>query len=211
MPVVLLVRHGQASAHGEDYDVLSDLGREQARVVGAELQRRSLRDPVVVSGGLRRQRHTADEAVPELARTVDDRWDEFDLLRVFGRRGDPGDDTGAGRGFQGMIDDALAQWIDEAEHDGWVAFRRRTHAALDDLIASLRPGQDAVAFTSGGVIATLAATLIGGSDASVVALNRVAVNAGITKITVGSSGPTLVGYNDHAHFEGDRRSLLPYR
>ena len=59
MPVVLLVRHGQASFGADDYDVLSDRGREQSEVVGRELARRGLRSPVAVAGSLRRQRHTA--------------------------------------------------------------------------------------------------------------------------------------------------------
>ena len=32
---LLLVRHGQASVNGPDYDVLSELGAEQARALGA--------------------------------------------------------------------------------------------------------------------------------------------------------------------------------
>ena len=63
MPVVLLVRHGQASFGAEDYDVLSDTGREQSQVVGVELGRRGLRSPVAVCGSLRRQKDTADIAL----------------------------------------------------------------------------------------------------------------------------------------------------
>ena len=37
MPVVLLVRHGQASFGADDYDNLSDLGREQSTAVGTVL------------------------------------------------------------------------------------------------------------------------------------------------------------------------------
>ncbi|MEU3660325.1 histidine phosphatase family protein [Streptomyces sp. NPDC032940] len=59
MPLICLVRHGQASATAEDYDVLSDLGRTQAAVVGRELARRGLRDPLLVSGTLNGQRDTA--------------------------------------------------------------------------------------------------------------------------------------------------------
>ncbi len=82
MPVVHLVRHAQASYGAADYDALSELGREQSRVVGVELARRGLRDPLVLSGRLRRQRDTAELAMaaaglpgePE----VDGRWDEYD-------------------------------------------------------------------------------------------------------------------------------------
>jgi broad specificity phosphatase PhoE len=211
MPVVLLVRHGQASLHAEDYDVLSETGREQARVVGEELRRRSPRSPVVVTGGLRRQRDTAAAALPEATPRVDERWDEYDHLRLLKVHASDSEYDGTARGLQAVMDIALARWIEERAHDGWMAFQERTYAALDDLVASLSPGVDAVVFTSGGVIATLAARLLGGGPASVVALNRVMVNGSVTKLAVGSSGPSLVAFNEHAHFEGERRALLTYR
>ena len=62
MPTIYLLRHGQASFGTDDYDVLSDLGVHQARVAGAELERRDLRAPLVVSGTLRRQQDTAELA-----------------------------------------------------------------------------------------------------------------------------------------------------
>ena len=43
------------------------------------------------------------------------------------------------------------------------------------------------------------------------ALNRVAVNAGVTKVVAGASGATLVWFNEHAYLERRGRSLLTYR
>lgn len=189
--------------------MLSDTGREQARVVGDELRRRALRRPVVVTGALRRQRDTAAEALPDAAPRVDERWDEYDHLRLLKEHASGSEYDGTARGLQAVMDAALARWIEERAHDGWAAFQERTYAALDDLVASLE--SDAVVVTSGGVIATLAARLLGGGPAFVVALNRVMVNGSITKLAVGSSGPSLVTFNEHAHFEGERRPLLTYR
>ncbi|MFF0201394.1 hypothetical protein [Streptomyces sp. NPDC005017] len=45
----------------------------------------------------------------------------------------------------------------------------------------------------------------------VVALNRVAVNASVTTFVAGASGTTLLTFNEHAHFAGDRRHMLTYR
>jgi len=62
------------------------------------------------------------------------------------------------------------------------------------------------------VIAGLAASLIGVPERAFVPLNRVSVNASITKVIVGSQGKTLVSYNDHSHLEdagGD--DLVTYR
>ncbi|MFE6461840.1 hypothetical protein ACFVP0_30845 [Streptomyces cinereoruber] len=44
-----------------------------------------------------------------------------------------------------------------------------------------------------------------------VALNRVVVNASVTTLVVGGSGTTLLTFNGHAHFVGDRRRMVTYR
>jgi broad specificity phosphatase PhoE len=214
MPVVLLVRHGQASFGSDDYDVLSDVGREQSRVVGAELARRGLRSPVAVCGSLLRQRDTGEIALSfaglTTAPSTDARWDEYDHLDLLKRYvAEDAAHDGSSKGVQVLLDQALAAWVADPLGD-WQAFRGGAVDALSSLVSSLAPGQDAVVFTSGGVIAAVASTLLGVGSAGVVALNRVTMNGAITKLVVGSGGISLVAFNDHAHFE-DRRDLVTYR
>jgi broad specificity phosphatase PhoE len=218
MPLIAIVRHAQASFGAADYDQLSAVGREQAEVVGAELARRQLRDPAVVTGRLRRQQDTAGllAAAAGLAQSsqVDERWDEYDHFALLRRYVDPERvalATSDSRRFQGLLDEALTAWSDDAEDAGWAAFAREAATALEDLAAGLPKGTDAVVVTSGGVLAALAAGLIHAPPATAVALNRVAVNCAITTVIVGSSGATLLTFNDHAHFAGERRALLTYR
>lgn len=212
MPVVLLVRHGQASFGADDYDVLSDLGREQSAVVGAELSRRGLRSPVVVTGTLRRQQDTASLAVPDVAPSVDGRFDEYDSVRLLTTYPAPQveDADLSSRGVQPLLDHALQSWLDDVDGT-WPQFSHGALAAVHELTGSLEKGCDAVVFTSGGVIAAVAATLLGTGAGGVVALNRVAANGAITKLVAGRGGLSLVSFNDHAHFEGPRRGLLSYR
>ena len=61
------------------------------------------------------------------------------------------------------------------------------------------------------MIAALAASLIGAPERTFIPLNRVSVNASITKVIVGSRGKTLVSYNDHSHLEGAGDDLVTYR
>ena len=211
MPVVLLVRHGQASFGADDYDVLSELGREQSAAVGAELARRALRDPVAACGSLRRQRDTATLALPGAEPVVDPRWDEYDHLALLQRYTDPdADNDGSSRSVQVLLDAALGAWVDD--RDGtWPDFSGAAAAALQELADSLQKGSDAVVFTSGGIVAAVCAGLLGLGSAGVVALNRVTANGAITKLVVGRGGVSLVSFNDHAHFEGEARELLTYR
>ncbi len=212
MPVVLLVRHGQASFGADDYDVLSDLGREQNAVVGAELARRDLRSPVVVTGTLRRQQDTASIAMPGVPASVDGRLDEYDHLSLLETYSLPEADVSdlSSSGLQPLLDHALQSWVDDLEGT-WSQFSGGALAAVQELAGSLEKGCDAVVFTSGGVVAALAAELLGMGARGVVALNRVTANGAITKLVAGRGGLSLVSFNDHAHFEGPTRRLLTYR
>lgn len=74
-----------------DYDYLSDLGRNQSRLLGEYVRREGLRFYRVVVGCMRRQAETADLVFgsPLLSgaayshRCEDERWNEFDLNGVF--------------------------------------------------------------------------------------------------------------------------------
>ncbi len=214
MPVVYLVRHGQVSFGAQDYDALSGLGFEQSALVGAELARRQPRDPVVVSGSLRRQRDTAQIVASALGAPArcDPRWDEYDHLELIRRYVDPAPATDAdSRGVQALLDRALEAWVDDTDAGGWAQFRDTATAALGELVAGLGSGRDAVVVTSGGVLAAVCAALLSVPPAGVVALNRVAVNAAVTTLIAGSTGVSLLSFNDHAHFAGERRQLLTYR
>ncbi|RBY97676.1 histidine phosphatase family protein [Blastococcus sp. TF02-8] len=216
MPLICLVRHGQASFGAEDYDVLSDLGREQARCVGEELRRRELREPLVVSGSLLRQRDTAtllaEAAGFSAPARPDPRLDEYDHVDLLERYpgGAPDGEPGT-KHVQQLLDGALRSWIAAGDADGWPAFSSGALAAVRDLAAGLGPGRDAVVVSSGGVIAAVAAALLGAGADAVVALNRAAVNVGVTSVLAGGAGLTLLAFNDHAHVTGPRRELLSYR
>ena len=204
MPVIHLVRHGQASADAAEYDVVSPLGDRQARIAGRELARRGLRDPLVLSGTLSRQRDTAKALIEAAALTtvprIDHRWNEYDHLGLIARY-----PTSAAT-LQDHIDHALTAWIEDRD-GGWGTFRGDAVQALNEIPAQ---GRDAVVVTSGGVIAAVCGALLGLPAAGVVALNRVTVNAGLTTLVHGSRGMSLVTFNDHAHLAADR-ALLTYR
>lgn len=203
MPVVMLVRHGQASFGAQDYDELSDLGRRQAAAVGAELRRRALRDPVVVHGSLRRQRDTAALALPGVGARADARWDEYDHLDLLKRYATARDGPAptSSKQVQHLLDAALLAWVEHGDAGGWPAFSGGAIAALEELVADLGRGRDAVVFTSGGVVAAVGAHLLRGGAETVVALNRVTVNGAVTKLVSGSSGTSLVAFNEHAHLD----------
>jgi broad specificity phosphatase PhoE len=207
MPVIHLVRHGQASVDAADYDILSPLGELQAKAAGRALAQRGLRHPLVLSGTLNRQRDTA-KALAEAADLSfvgdpDSRWNEYDHLRLLTRYSTPA----TVESVQDRVDHALTAWIDDPD-GGWAAFQADAVQALHELPQRLGPGRDAVVVTSGGIIATVCGALLGLPPPGIVALNRVTVNAGLTTFVCGGRGISLLTFNDHAHLD---RALLTYR
>src|SRR5262245_5226693 len=75
MSLMYLVRHGQASFHGSDYDQLSALGVEQSRLLGVHWAELDLIFDQVYFGPLRRHRQTM-EAVAAVYRERCLKWPE---------------------------------------------------------------------------------------------------------------------------------------
>ncbi len=220
MGAVYLVRHGQASFGAANYDVLSDLGRAQARAVGVELARRGVSVSVARCGTLARQRATAELALAESGSGTpvepDARWNEYDHVDIAAHHGGgAAQDSADPRAYQDALEKALTAWI-EAGADSpcaepWPMFLARVRAVFDEVSSSLGRGERAVVFTSGGVISALCGVLLGDAARGMLSLNRVTVNAGLTKVVTGRSGTTLVSFNEHGHFDGEATDLLTYR
>ncbi len=221
MSQLLLVRHGQASWGAADYDVLSELGEQQSRVLGAALAARGVRPDVLVSGSMRRHRQTAAGALAAAGwagEVLEDRgWDEFDHQQMLALHpadaGDGGEPTRAE--FQAWFEAATRRWTggdfaDEYD-ESFSAFGARVDAAVRRTVSRLGSGQTAVVFTSGGPISWAAASLLGAGAELWSRLNPVTVNASVTKVVVGRRGATLVSFNDHGHLEPAGTGLLSYR
>jgi broad specificity phosphatase PhoE len=223
MGLVLLVRHGQASFGADDYDVLSETGWEQSRVLGAALAAAGLEPGALLHGRMRRQRETA-EAMAAAAGwasplEIDPAWNEFDHLGVITRASasaplsaaDPQDR----RAFQASFEEATARWAggehDDEYDESWPAFVDRVHDGLAQ--ACDREGVTVVV-SSGGPIAAACATLVDPEAAADELprlwnhFNTVTVNSGVTRVLVGSTGRRLLTFNEHSHLP---RDLVTYR
>ncbi len=234
MGVLLLVRHGQASFGKKDYDALSELGFEQARVLGKAWAERGIAPDIIVRGELRRHRETAESIAeglavggsPSKARIeVDPGWDEFDFQHVvrvhkplYRSRTLMIADLARTRqpkaAFQKVFEDATERWtgggFDEEYHESFPAFSQRVDKAVRATSRRCGPGGTVVVVSSGGPVGLAASHLLAGDASLWGRLNRVAVNTGVTKVISGDSGLSLATYNDHSHVEHDRR-LLTYR
>jgi broad specificity phosphatase PhoE len=226
MGMVLLLRHGQASFGAADYDVLSETGLEQSRVLGRFLAGAGVAPRAVVHGAMARQRDTAtamaEAAGWSVVPALDEGWNEFDHLAVVARAVDGGDGgldkldhRGDRRAFQQVFEDATARWTsgehDEEYDETWAGFVGRVGSALDRACAG--EGLTVVA-TSGGPIAAACATLVDHEASPTelgrlwAAFNTVIANSSVTRVLEGSTGRRLLTFNEHAHLP---RELVTYR
>jgi broad specificity phosphatase PhoE len=233
MGKIYLVRHGQASFGTSDYDRLSDLGKEQGRLLGKWLAETGQRFDTVVTGDMRRHRETAEACIsmlpdnvapPRQAWITDAGFNEYDHEEVLQRHRpdfvDPiavkqflseGDD--AKRLFQRMFEDAMSRWMsgrhDDEYREPWPVFRERVLGALHRLLASAGQSQNILVFTSGGTIATVCQHLLSLQDRQMAELNWTLVNAAVTKLLYRPGRVSLSYMNSYAHLEmlGEKHSI----
>lgn len=229
MSVLLLVRHAQASFGKRDYDALSERGHEQSRILGAALAARGVSPGLVVRGRLRRHAETVEGILEGMGEDppveIDDGWDEFDFAHVMRvhkplyksralmladyARTPPSERRAR---FQAIFEQATSRWTggtaDDDYHESFPAFSERVDAALQR--AAERSNGTVLVVSSGGPIGLVVSHLLAGDASLWAQLNRVAVNAAVTKVVTGRSGITLSTYNDHSHLEHDR-ALVTYR
>jgi len=220
MSRIILVRHGQASWGKKDYDKLSDLGHEQAKVVGRELVDCGIEPTRVISGSLRRQRDTAADLVAaagwSLEPATDSAWDEYahaailtaykpayrsmtvmkaDLARTMRPR----------KAFDEMYAVATERWV-AGEHaadydEPFVTFGDRVLSGLPPVVENLGRGETVVIVSSAGAISWVAASLLGGGAPVWTRLQQVIANASLTTLSVGATGPVLRSFNNTSHLE----------
>ena len=217
MPAIPLARHGQASFGAADYDVLSDAGHEQAQALADHLTARAITIDRLLSGALVRQRDTAAPIARAtgLDVEIDARFDEYDSDGIVAAHASVTEAPASNKDFQRILETALAAWIDAGddarEGESWPVFAARTRDAVADLARSLQSGQTALVVTSGGVLGSICAALLGADDRAFITINRTMINGGLTKVIVGSGGMNLLSLNEHAHLEGPDGSLVTYR
>ncbi len=222
MGQVLLVRHGQASWDSDDYDVLSETGWAQSRLLGEALVARGVEPAMVMHGTMRRHRETAEAACEGRgwpAPAVDGGWDEFDHRAMLAAVPSAFEGRKPTRAeFQSWFERATDRWT-SGRHDDYeesfVAFSERATDALRRTAQAVGPGT-AVVFTSGGPMSWATASLLGAeldlAEQVLVwrRLNPVCVNSGVTKVVTGRRGLTLVSFNEHTHLDRTPE-LLTYR
>ena len=235
MSELYLVRHGQGSFGSGNYDKLSELGCEQSRLVGQHFAEIGTRIDAVYSGTLVRQRETAEllaqayagEASSPLPVVSDPDFNEYDgdaILKHYAASLGAEELKRAGfpellrerRKFQLFLERAARAWVDgELVAESllsWTAFHGRIAEALVRIMREHGRGKTLVVCTSGGVIGTTVAHVLGMRNHIGIELNWAVHNASLTRLIYSEDKVSLSMFNAIPHLERpDRKQLITYR
>lgn len=203
MGTLLLIRHGQANSAATDdasYDRLSDLGRRQARRLGAWLRAHEAPFDHVETGTLARQRGTAEAMGlgpgPDPIRAG---WDELDYFTLSAAL-----EAATGIPHPGADDFAshaprlLDAWH-RAEIRGRETFAGFEARVTEALAQAARPDRRTCVVTSGGVIGLVLRHVLGLDMTRMAAMMLPIWNTSIHRFEIGPQGPLLTGYNHLPH------------
>jgi broad specificity phosphatase PhoE len=217
MPVVLLVRHAQASFGTADYDRLSELGRQQSRWLGEYLATRGVQPFRVVAGSLRRQRDTAIEALTSMGLA------ETPIVEHAGLNEYPGEALYAAftegadpvahqrrdyRDYWRTFRAAMDAWAGDrltGMPESWAQFGARVRAGVGAACEGAGRDDIVLVVSSGGAIGRMVADIVGAPAATAIELNLQFRNTGFCELLASRDALRLLSFNNVPHLDQPER------
>lgn len=238
MATLYLIRHGQASFMHDNYDKLSDLGQEQANVLGKYLGENKFIFDVCFSGLLNRHQGTL--------LGVQTKYEEFGLklpepmylaglnehegAEIHGEHlpvflNEPENQTlkeaiekygrthpSVRQGLLRLFFKGTKMWaLGQLHTEGretFVDFKKRVTEGYYVVREVMEGKENAMAITSGGTIGMFLGLVLGLNDEKVIELNWQVRNCSITELSYSKGKFFLRGFNYISHFQEDR--LITY-
>ncbi len=210
MSEIILVRHGQANTHATDevsYDQLSQLGREQARWLGAHMGTTNPHFDRVISGSLTRQVETA-QAMGYAPHQQDNRLNElsyFELTHAVERQfGLPAPAEAAEFArYMPQVMDYWAQGALEGIPEPFETFEARVRGLLDELCEG---GGRTLAVTSGGVIGMVLSIVLALDTRAMTAVMLQVMNSSMHRLHYIHGQLMLATFNATPHLDAPERA-----
>jgi len=230
MARIILIRHGQAAFGSSCYDSLSDVGKGQAKALGAHFQSCGVLFDRVVSGEMVRQQDTASLALAEMKcpQTIHQHaaFNEYDHMGIITAarplidKSDPAlvealDSNFSNRTFQPFFEKVVSLWMagmplpDEVE--SFSDFAGRVRAGVKHLADSLAHHETAAVFSSGGAIAMALGLALNMSPHEAMHLSWFIRNGSYSTLHAGKDRLSLMDANVTAHLAPKGREWVTYR
>ncbi len=215
MPLLTLVRHGQASFGATDYDQLSPLGQRQCRRLGDYLRTKGRRFDAVITGTLRRQVQSYDAIAAGLGAAQEPLrlagLNEYDSAAVIATvhpqpLAKP-DTPELYRHHFRLLRQGLTAWMaGTAQPVGmprYAEFVAGVAAALDQVRRLSAGGGDVLMVSSGGPIATAVGQVLGTAPEVTIELNMRIRNSAVTEFVITPKRHLLLSFNNLPHLDAD--------
>jgi broad specificity phosphatase PhoE len=231
MSTLALVRHAQASFFSENYDQLSPLGEEQARLLGQYWVRRGVRFDEVYTGPRVRQietaalageafakagiawpepqfideldEHQVDRLIKRTMSDIANRYPDVGKLHALYRSAELPRDKH--RSFQLMFEEVVKLWVaDQVAAPGiesWPEFCKRVARGMKRILGGGPRGRSVAAFSSVGAITVCLRSALGCPDLAALDLGWRLRNCAITDFVFSGDRVTLEGFNAYPHLE----------
>lgn len=235
MSRLLLIRHGQASFHGNNYDQLSEVGHRQAQALADWLLQVDEQIDAVYVGTKRRQQETHAGVATKLAsagrslppvcvlpaldevkfetivRTLlKERHTDHEELQRLGREYlSVNDAEEKPRAFTRLAQAVAHVWLDETDpisgSELWPEFRQRVLAGCAKIRAEVGSGKTVAVFTSAGPISAIVQQALGCDSPTTIRMWWKLANASLTELLFTESQLTLKSYNALPHLPDPRQ------
>jgi len=205
MSKIYLIRHGQASFGADNYDLLSDIGRQQASALGEYFLIHGIKFDAVIHGQMSRQTETAQLMAQskqfggELI--LDKGADEFDsdslldyYLPILAETSDVFQQKiysdqkwfANGRDFELIFRALIALWQqdDRCPFESWAVFRNRSLNLLNRIQSAHGANKNIALVTSGGLISATMQSILGFDNRTFMDMNLTINNASVTEIKI---------------------------
>ncbi len=205
---ITLIRHGQASFGAENYDLLSDIGREQAVALGDYFKSHQITFDAIIHGEMSRQTETAQIMASAMDHPDDlilnagaNEFDSDHLLKhylpilaeqskVFYERIHSKEKWFAnGETFE-MIFRALIQLWQQDKNcpfESWCAFQKRVLETFNGIYHRYTNNEKIALVTSGGLISVAVQVILGARLEAFMDMNLTTNNASITELLMSES------------------------
>jgi broad specificity phosphatase PhoE len=234
MSQLTLIRHGQASFFSEDYDQLSSLGKEQARLLGQFLGEHDRSFDEVYLGPRKRHRQTFDSLCNAYRQTghslpapiILDGLDEYGIdqfvrgvgeeellsnpkLRPLNAELNAADEPKARRRAFQILFQAIAElWIaGELAHpdvETWDTFKGRVSTAVDRMTQRVGAGRQVLAVSSAGTMGHILQQAVGCSDAKALELGWRIRNTSLSEFLFSEGRFGLDVFNAMSHLQSEQ-------
>lgn len=211
MGTLYLVRHGQASFGADDYDQLSELGRQQSERLGQYWRARGLAFDAVLTGTLRRHAQTwagiAQGAGYTQAAVQLEGLNEYDSAAVIAAihpQPLPRPDTPElYRHHFRLLRDGLRQWMNGVVSPRGMPSYADFLAGVTDALERVRKQHEGkvLIVSSGGPIATAVGHVLGTTPETTIELNLRIRNSAVTEFTYNPKRHSLLSYNTLPHLD----------